>query len=323
MKINNRSVLVVAPLEQDIYLSRIAGLALSIENQAAYSKIRLGDRLIAQERQVFTAGAGGNLALAFSKWGFAVTLMSPLGGDGVGWQIGLDLDKNNIDRSLIQMSNSTATNYRLYDRGTTKQAAISCEADWSNFSLNQFDSSFYDFAWAYVGSTGANFKFYDELFHKLKLAGRKILFNPSEVELANLSKCYGLLEDVDILLVNRAEAELLTQDKTLAGAAKKLSNFVDLAVITGAEDGVIVSSAQSVWRAGVYQKVASLDRNGVGDAFGAGFLAKYMTSGDVTEAIVFASANASSVIGKIGATTGLIDFDTSLDNIQVRETAIS
>ena len=321
---SDKSILVVGALEQDVYLSQVTGLSLVAENNVFYNKIKVGDNLLCHEKQAFLGGSGGNVGLAFSKWGLNTIVFSPLGSDGAAWEIRQQLDANNINTSLIQTNSKIATgiNYRLYDRGTTKQSVISYETSWTEVDLNKSLLLDPDFEWGYVASAQGNFAFYDVLFRELKAANRRILFNPGEAEIANISKFMGLVEDIDILLVNRHEAELITGDKTLDGAVKKLTNLVVLAVITGAEDGVIVSDGQSIWRAGVYQKVTQIDRTGVGDAFGAGFLAKYCQTGDVAQAIIFGSANASSVIGKIGGTTGLIEFNSVLDNIQVRESSI-
>lgn len=320
----SKNILVVGNLEQDIYLSRINGLSLINEKNRSYNQIAVGEELVAQDRQLISGGTASNVALPLSKWGEAVTVLSVTGRDCLLGQMAKDLDANNIATNLIFTSNqiSTACNYRLYDRGTGRQSVIKYSSDWSKLSFHRLDLSEYQFDWAYVASAGGNFDFYDKVFRDLKGQGCKIMFNPGASELSNLSKCFGLFEDVDVLLVNRSEAEQITHDPTLDGAVVKLANFVNLAVITSSEDGVIVSDNKSIWRAGVYQKVASIDRNGVGDAFGAGFLYQYAKTASVAEAIRYASANASSVLGKIGGWTGALSGTEKLDTLEVRERSV-
>lgn len=319
------SVLVVGGLEQDIYLSQVKGLSSVMgEDGDAYNQIRVGDRLIANEVHKFTGGAAGNVSLALAKWGFSVSVAAPLGQDGAASQITKDLDANSIDTSWTHVSptEATACNFRLYDRGNGRQSTISCLPDWSGFDIKKINIFDQDFNWAYVATVGGNFELLDELFRLLRSAGRRILFNPGKAELAQLDKCWGLFEDVAILLVDREEAEMITKDDTLDGSIEKLANFVDLAVVTDAEDGVIVSDGDSVWRAGVYKKVAAVDRTGVGDAFGAGFLAKYIQTGDVATAITYGSANAASVIGQIGGQAGTLEVDAGVGVVAVRERSL-
>jgi ribokinase len=49
-----------------------------------------------------------------------------------------------------------------------------------------------------------------------------------------------------------------------------------------------------------------VDRTGAGDAFGSGFVAWYALGKSLEEAITFASANATSVVTKVGATAGIL-----------------
>lgn len=321
----NLKVLVVGGLEQDVYFSQVKGLKVDFSSGGeAFNQIRLDDILIANEMNVFSGGTGANVAITLSRWGIDAAVLAPLGRDGAGSQIMRDLDAENIDSSLVQLLPDyvTACNHHLYDRGSHRQTVVYYPSDWSKFDLSQINFFDYKFTWAYVATTGGEFALLDELFRKLKLAGRKILFNPGEVELSSMNKCWGLFEDVDILLVNRQEAEIITQDETLDGSVEKLTAFVDLAVITGAEDGVIVSDGRSIWRAGIYQKVSPIDRTGVGDAFGAGFLAKYIQTNDITTAITYGSANAASVVGQIGGNSGVLSPSQKISTIAVRERSI-
>lgn len=320
-----KNVLVVGGLAQDIYLSQIKGVALVAgRNGETYNQIKVGEHLIANEIHRFTGGTAGNVALALTKWGFEVSVMAPIGQDGVATQIMRDLDASNVNMGWVQASPNLATacNFRLYDRGNSRQSTISYLPNWSEFDLKQVNFFDQAFEWAYVSSVGGDFGLLDNLFRQLRSAGRKILFNPSVAELSNLAKCWGLFEDVSILLVDREEAEMITEDTTLDGSIEKLTNFVEIAVVTDAEDGVIVSDGESVWRAGVYQKVLPVDRTGVGDAFGAGFFARYLQSNDISLAINYGSANASSVIGQLGGQAGTLEFEAELSPLSVRERSL-
>lgn len=317
--------LVVGNLSQDIYLSQIPGLELDYKaGGESFNRFRVGDHLVAGESHILCGGTASNVSVALSKWGQSVDVLSILGKDAIASQLLARLDEFSVGTSLIvESEKSSSYNIRLYDRGIGRQTIISYLADWSCLTGRQLNLGECNYDWAYVATVDGEFKLLDELFHQLKRSNVKIMFNPGRAELTSLKKCWGLFEDTDILLVNRSEAELVTQDTNLENSAHKLATFVPLAVVTDSLDGVIVADSQRLWRAGVYEVAPVVDRNGVGDAFGAGFLFAYAKSGRVDEAIVRGSANASAVLPHLGAQTGILAADAAIEPIVVRERKLS
>jgi ribokinase len=56
----------------------------------------------------------------------------------------------------------------------------------------------------------------------------------------------------------------------------------------------------------MYEDVKVIDRTGAGDAFGSGFLSYWAQGKSLKDSIVFASANSTSVVTKIGAKVGIL-----------------
>ena len=69
----------------------------------------------------------------------------------------------------------------------------------------------------------------------------------------------------------------------------------------------------------MYEDVPVLDRTGAGDAFGSGFLAYYSQGHSLKESVVFASANSTSVVQKIGAKDGILHKGTVLHDMPIIE----
>ena len=62
-----------------------------------------------------------------------------------------------------------------------------------------------------------------------------------------------------------------------------------------------------------------IDRTGAGDAFGSGFLSQYAQGASLRDAIIFASANSTSVVQKIGAKEGILHKGVELHDMPLEE----
>jgi sugar/nucleoside kinase (ribokinase family) len=69
----------------------------------------------------------------------------------------------------------------------------------------------------------------------------------------------------------------------------------------------------------MYEDVKVIDRTGAGDAFGSGFLSQWAMGKTLKESIVFASANSTSVVTKIGAKKGILHAGIKLHDMPLHE----
>jgi sugar/nucleoside kinase (ribokinase family) len=132
----------------------------------------------------------------------------------------------------------------------------------------------------------------------------------------------SLLDDVEVLIVNKQEAQTIFEGSTLEELVHHALNMVPVIIITDGPNGVIASDGKTIVRAGMYEDVASVDRTGAGDAFGSGFLSKWATGASLKDAVVFASANAASVVGKVGAKSGILHRGVTLHDMPIQEKTI-
>jgi sugar/nucleoside kinase (ribokinase family) len=159
----------------------------------------------------------------------------------------------------------------------------------------------------------------DKIFHQAREKGIKIFFNPGKGELKQAAKLKGLLEDVDVLSVNKEEMQQLVHGETSEELVRHGLQYVDTVIVSDGPNGVVASDGKTIITAGMYQDVKVIDRTGAGDAFGSGFLSKWVASGNLKEAIVFASANSTSVVTKIGAKAGILHADAKLHDMPLHE----
>jgi len=116
------------------------------------------------------------------------------------------------------------------------------------------------------------------------------------------SELEALLKKVDMLVINDEEARLLSGERNVVRAARKiLSSGPRTLLVKRGEYGVLLFSANSVFAVPAYPLEEVFDPTGAGDSFAGGFLGYLAQSGDLSEAgfrkaIVYGSVVASFVV---------------------------
>jgi len=128
-----------------------------------------------------------------------------------------------------------------------------------------------------------------------------------------------ILEKIDILILNREEASLLTKipyqrEKEIF---KKLGKLVrGICIMTKGEKGVVVLDGKYLYKADAL-KIKLIDSTGAGDSFNAGFLSAFIKTGDIVSAIQLGIANSASNLQKLGAKDGLLDKNQKFKKVKV------
>ena len=147
----------------------------------------------------------------------------------------------------------------------------------------------------------------------------KIMFNPGKKELAHPAKLRALLDDVEILSVNKDEMQQLVEGQSIEELVMHGRHYVPVVIVSDGPNGVCASDGKSIVKAGMYQDVKVIDRTGAGDAFGSGFLSQWVQSKPLKDCIVYASANSTSVVQYIGAKTGILHKGVRLHDMPLHE----
>jgi len=145
------------------------------------------------------------------------------------------------------------------------------------------------------------------------------MFNPGKDELSQHTKLKALLDDVDVLSLNKEEMQTVVEGEELEELARHALNYVSVAIVSDGPDGVVATDGKTVVRAGMYEDVKVIDRTGAGDAFGSGFLSQWAQGISLQESIIFASANSTSVVTVIGAKPGILHQGTKLHAMPIHE----
>ncbi len=307
---------------QDVFISG-RGIESKFDpaNNSYFESFKLGAKLNVDKIDFATGGGATNAAVTFARQGLDSSFIGKLGEDMAAEHVIAELDKEHIDTTRVIYDKSDNTQYStilLTETGERTILIYRGVADTHKpHDYEGIDFTGYD--WIYVSSFGGAIDALDTVFHKAVLAGTKIAFNPGGNELNQPDKLKPLLEDVDVLIINKEEAQLIVEGVDLEELVRHLLNYVDLAIVSDGPNGVMASDGKTVVRAGMYEDVKVNDRTGAGDAFGSGFLSKWATGKSLKDSIVFASANSTSVVTKIGAKAGILHKGTELHAMPLNE----
>ncbi len=295
---------------QDIYLIDHDDLApTTIGGEAIFGKVLVGSKVDIDKMSYEVGGGGVNSAITFSRHGHEAIFIGNLAKDSAGDAITRVLDKEGVDTSYIDYvsSKSTGTSVILLDSRRGERTILTCRGaseKFDNFSPDDLDLIQPD--WLYVTTLRGDMNTLLKFFEKAKSIGTKIMFNPGVRELTDVKKLIGLLEDVDVLLVNKQEAAQIVPGVLLTELLYRLNNYVDTVIITDGAMGGIASDGNEAYRFGIYEDMHVKDATGAGDAFGSGFLAHLASGKSFRNSLVFASANSTAVVSKIGANRGAL-----------------
>ena len=264
---------------QDIYFIDRDDFA----GESYFTHLSIGSKVDIDRVLYFVGGGGTNAAVTFARSGHEAYFMGNLGADGAGTMILRELAKEKVNTDYV------VTLPRKPD-------------------------------WLYATTLRGDFVTLRKFFVAAKKCGAKIMFNPGKLELAHPQRTLNLLQFVDVLLVNRCEAAQLVQGSSPLELLERLKNYAPTVIITNDSIGSVAITREMRngetryrgYQLPIYTTPHVRDTTGAGDAFGSGFLAAWAHGKTFRQSLVFAAANASAVIQKLGAKAGILAGDAEL-----------
>lgn len=314
-------ILSIGAAVQDVFLSHSDEFKPVTENpHDVFMKLELGAKADVNNINFTTGGGATNAAVTFARQGLGAQFMGTIAHDPAGQAILDDLDKENVDTKHISYTDKYNTGYSvLLLAPSGERTILTYRGASTHYDAKLFDLSESDADWIYVSSMAGSMEALDKIFSQARQLGIKIMFNPGKGELSQSSKLKALLEDVDVLSVNREEMQTIVEGEELEELARHALHYVSVAIVSDGPNGVVATDGKTMVRAGMYEDVKVIDRTGAGDAFGSGFLSQWANGGSLKDAIIFASANSTSVVTKIGAKPGILHHGAKLHAMPIHE----
>ena len=277
-------------------------------------------------KSIFYATGGGatNTAVGFKRLGLKTGILAAVGKDPGGKIVLRELRKEGISTRLISRLEDYETAYSAiltgfgHDRiilvygGATRHLGEERQVHWSWLSKTK---------WMHVTSFHAKPEIMKKILGFAEKKGISISFNPgmSEIKLG-LKKLKPLLKNVDILLLNKSEAEMLTKEKNVKKQLQKLQVIIPLVVVTEDKKGAHAFDGTYYYHKPAF-KVKIADTTGAGDAFHCGFVSEIVKGRSVESALNVGTANAHSTIMHFGAKNKLLTIHGAREFIEKNKTA--
>ena len=295
---------------QDIYLVDHDDLtSTQIGSSAIFGEILVGSKVDIDKISYEVGGGGINSAISFARHGHEAIFLGNIAHDSAGAAIVKTLDREGIDSSYINFleRKSTGTSVILLDSKTGERTILTCRGASEQFgNFSEKDLSLIQPDWLYVTTLRGDMDTLERFFKFAKKQEIKIMFNPGVKELENPKQLLKLLKYVDILNVNKSEAGEIVPGVLLTELVYHLKDYVETVIITDGPMGGIASNNDETYRFGIFEDQKVKDATGAGDAFGSGFLAHFAANKSFKDSLIFASANSTSVVSKLGANAGIL-----------------
>jgi ribokinase len=280
-----------------------------------------GEKLEVKKIVQTLGGNSANASITFGRLGFKTACFGKVGNDNAGKEIKDWLEQDKVKAIFaVEKNDITAQSTLLLTKGErtilgyhgASNELIEKDIPWKKLKAK----------WWYLSLAGKSSDLFVPLIKFAKENNIKVAFNPSGYHIAHgRQEILDNLKNIDFLVINEGEAASLVgvsfkKDKEVF---KKLDDLMPgIVAVTDGPNGVTVSDGKNIYKAGIFKEQFLADRTGAGDAFGSGFVAGLMSFGDdfnssesIKNAIVLGSANATSVVEKIGATPGILNKETS------------
>lgn len=270
---------------------------------------------------ISTGGGATNASVTFARLGLNSWFMGRIGEDIAGRVVLESLADEKVNTSLVWASKELGTGYStllLAPSGertilTYRGASLVFQLQTTRFKSVKPD-------WFYISSLSGDIESLETIVAYAKKRKIKIAVNPGKGELKERVRFKKLLDDFSILSINKEEMEELFGTADLFTLLKKANEHVGIVVVTDGPRGSYVIDGSKIYKAGMYKDVKVIDRAGAGDAFCSGFVAMIANGKTVEEAIIYGSANSTSVVSKIGAKAGILHTSRGLDSMKIQTT---
>ena len=308
---------------QDVYLIDHDDLTpTNIGDTAIFGKVLVGSKVDIDRISYEVGGGGVNSAIEFARHGHEAVFVGNIGRDSAGAAVLRTLDREGVDTSYINTleRKATGTSVILLDSKSGERTILTCRGASEQFgNFSEEDLELIQPDWLYVTTIRGDMDTLARFFIKAHALGIKVMFNPGVKELDNLGTLVGLLKYVDVLNVNKSEAAKIVPGVMLAELLCRLNTYVAIVIITDGAMGGIAGNGTETYRFGIYEDCRVKDATGAGDAFGSGFLAHLAAGKSFRSSLVYASANSTAVVAKLGASKGLLTGDGLLHPMPIQK----
>lgn len=270
--------------------------------------IKFGQKIPVDKAEVFLGGNATNVSVGLSRLGLNVGIIAEIGKDEFAQKIINYLKAENVNTSKIVQEENTSSSFSVILSYANDRTIFSQHIKRNhNFNLDDIETK-----WIYLTSIGAVWEnVYDKTVEYIKKTGASLVFNPGTLQVSDANNLLNVLAATHILIVNREEAEqiLKTKDEILMieDLLKKLKQLgPKIVVITDGKNGsYAINEQREILKQDIIESKA-VEITGAGDAYSSGFVAGFIKTNNLQQAMHLGALNSSSCIKIRGAQNGLL-----------------
>lgn len=304
----NFDILTIGDCSIDTFLElHEASLHCKLNREDCQICFKYGDKIPVDNLSFLVGGNAGNTAVAFSRLGLKTAIQTTIGVDELSEKIIKTFKKDGVETRFVKRENNTSSNFSVSINFQGERTIFTHHVKRDN-KLGEIPQT----AWVYLTSLGDYWQeAYMEASQFIKNNNIKLAFSPgshqTEGDPALLKEALG---ETTVLFINKEEAIKIgnskdSQDiKLLLQVLQKLGPKI-ISITDGINGSWCILEDGRVFKLGIFP-CNIVERTGAGDAYASGFLAGFFYGLPVSTAMVWGAIDAASVIGKVGAQTGLL-----------------
>lgn len=270
----------------------------------------MGAKLTLDDVFFDTGGGGTNAASTFARLGFRTSCVIRVGTDVSAEAIHRQLHDDGIDTSCVQIDPKLKTGYStilLSKEG--HRSILSYRGASGAIDETQIPWTSFRTPWIYLTSVAGKRRVLERVFRQAAADKTHIAWNPGGGELSlGLEKLTPWILACDFLSLNREEAAALAgvPPRHVESAIHRLGPLPRQALmVTDGAAGAYVHSRGVTWFAKT-MRGTRVNTTGAGDAFGSGFTAGAIKTGNLENALAVGMLNAHGVVMAMGAKQGIL-----------------
>ncbi|MBC7564700.1 carbohydrate kinase family protein [Candidatus Saccharibacteria bacterium] len=314
------TIITIGKATQDVFVKSSKSFKQQITKGVVYEQLPVGQKLDLEEVIFATGGNVTNAAVTFARQGLHSRYMWCIGTDVASEAILQSLDRDGVDTKYVTQKDSYHASYSMIlmlaggERTILNYKGTTLPSNTRDINFSVIESG----DWLYLSALG-DMDLLEKIITRAAKHGVKVMLNPAGAELKESKKLRTLLEDVEILAVNKEEAQQIVSGQSMEELVRHAQHYCPVVIVSDGPHGAMASDGKTIVEAGMYEDVPVVDRTGGGDAFGSGFLSQWALGKSLKESMIFASANSTSVVTKIGAKDGILHSGTVLHDMPIKE----
>lgn len=280
----------------------------NIRESSRFISLKSSSKNEVSESLICSGGGATNSATTFSRLGLKSALVSLIGTDPLSLYIKNDLETEKINMDFLVINKKEATDFSVVLVASNGTRSILTNRGKTRLETKNIPWSKLKTKFLYLTSLEGNLSLLEEIIGFAKENNIKISFNPGMRELSQRRELIPLLKHLDFLLLNRQEAEILSDlDHKDPNFWNKLKTFSPLIAVTNGRLGAKILSPSETYYSPIIN-TNPVDETGAGDAFGSAFVAALIYNHSLPDCLEWGIKNSASVVSALGAKNGILKY---------------